>query len=226
MKSTLRQVVTALLIGTVIGTAFLLTACNRENITGTGEIKQETRTIAEFSGINVNGSYNLTGAQGDPQSFSLASNENLLPYIVTSVDDNVLNIESKKHVELHPAGQQTVDFKVSKFNSFTANGSSNFKFLNLTADNLSMVLSGSHHVEVSGQAPLLDIVVNGSADIDARNFKVDVAKIEINGSGTVYVNAAKTLDVAINGDGKIIYFGGTPQIKQTMTGSGEIKAGN
>lgn len=221
MKSFLRLTVTAV----IISTAFLLTACNKENITGTGQIKQETRTLEEFSGINVNGSYNLTGTQGDPQSFSIASNENLLPYITTLVDDNVLNIESKKNVELHPLGQQTVDFKVSKFNSFTANGSSNLKFLNLIADNLSMVLSGSHHIEVSGQAPLLDIVINGNADIDARAFKVDAAKIEINGAGTVYVNATKTLEVAINGHGKIIYFG-TPEIKQTTSGSGEIKAGN
>ena len=202
--------------------AAAITACGRKEVQGTGQEKQEVRNVAQFTGINVNGNYKILGSTGSPQKVVIASNANLLPFIETNVSDSVLIVQDQKKMVLHPTLDQRIWFNTTKFNSVTLNGSSVFQFQHLKTDNLDIHLSGAHQLLLTGTAGNLNIVVNGSSDIDARDFVVQNVTVEINGSSTVYINPAKKLKITINGDGQVVYFSQSPQIEQLINGSGKV----
>ena len=199
-----------------------VTSCSNESITGTGKPKQEVRNFSEFKGINVSGNYEILGSPGKPEKFIISTNENILPYILTSVKKGVLTVESKKSVSLHPTVTQNIWFTVPEFNSLELSGSSIFQFLDLNGDELKITLSGSHHLLLTGKATSIDLTISGSSDVDARKLNVDDAKVVINGSSTVYLNPANNLKVTINGEGKVVYFSEAPKVEQVINGAGQV----
>lgn len=199
-----------------------LTSCGRQDIKGTGELKPEVRNLAEFTGLNVSGNYEILGSKGSPDKFIIGSNENLLPYIDTSVKDSVVIVDDKKHADLHPTVPQKIWFTIPTFASLVLNGSSIFQFQDLEGSKIDINLSGSHQLLLTGKADELDLTISGSSQVDARNLATDDARIVINGSSTVYVNPAKNLNVTINGEGKVIYFSQSPRIEQKITGAGQV----
>lgn len=209
-------------IATIILASLLIISCGREQVTGSGAAKADNREVTAFTSLVVNGAYQINGNNSEKPTLTITSNENLLPFIVSSVQRGTLTIANKKNVDLFPTTQQIITFSTQNFDSLTLNGSSNFTFDNLKTKTLTMNLSGSNQVKISGQGGKLNIAVNGSGEVDTRNFKVADSTIEINGDATVYVNATKNLDVTINGNGKIISLGGTPKIRQNIHGSGQI----
>ena len=215
----MRQITKMLLLSTAI---LALTSCGRDNIQGTGEAKVEVRNLAEFTGLNVNGNFEILGAPGSPDKFVISSNANILPYILTDVKDDVVMVNNKKSADLHPTVAQKIWITVPKFNSLTLNGSSIFQFQNLTTDDLTIKLSGSHQILLTGKADSINLTISGSSDIDARNFVTTDATVEINGSSTVYVNPTNSLKVTINGEGKVIYFSPSPKIEQAINGAGQV----
>lgn len=205
-----------------MGLTVALSGCGREQVTGTGEGKQDVRNVAEFSGINVNGNYEIVGSMGSPQKVVVFSNENLLPYITSTVKSSVLMIDTSKSADIKPTIIQKMWFFSDVFDSLTLNGASRFQFLDLKAKKLVISLTGAHQLLFSGTGTDIDIVINGNSDVDAKNLAVENATIEINGSSSVLINPSKTLKVKINGNGKVIYFNKEPKIEQTINGSGQV----
>tara|TARA_R110000868_G_scaffold210193_2_gene460216 strand:+ start:2009 stop:2695 length:687 start_codon:yes stop_codon:yes gene_type:complete len=205
--------------------AATLTGCGREKVTGTGTEKQEVRNTAEFTGLNVNGNYAIAGSIASPQKVVIGSNENILPYITSSVSSDVLMIDQKSSVELTPTVEQKIWFFTNEFNSLTLTGASQFQFLGLKTDKLNISLTGSHRLIFTGTAGNLHIVVHGNSDIDAKKLLVENADIEINGDSTVLLNPTKTLKVTINGNGKVVYYNKEPKIEKIINGSGQVISG-
>jgi hypothetical protein len=220
----MNKLIVALIIS--ISTLLTVTSCSHEQVNGKGAPKQETRDVSEFTGININGNYMIQGTIGTPQKFVIGTNEDLLPYIKSSVSSDVLVIENKSSTDLHPTVSQNIWFTVKSFNNLTMTGTSQFQLPNIDSDSLRLTLTGSHRVFLSGKAAELFIVINGNTDVDARNLVAEKATIEINGSSQVLLDASKKLNVKINGNGKVIYFNDQPAIDQTVNGSGQVVSGS
>lgn len=209
----------ALLLGACV---ISLTSCGREDIKGTGELKTEVRNLAEFTGLNVSGNYEILGSTGSPEKFVIGTNENLLPHIDTTVKDGVVIVDDKKSADLHPTVAQKIWFTIPKFASLILNGSSVFQFQDLEGSKIEINLSGSHQLLLTGKAEEVDLTISGSSEVDARNLVTDEAKVVINGSSTVYLNPTKKLDVTINGEGKVVYFSQSPKVEQKINGAGQV----
>lgn len=201
-----------------------LTACGRETVKGTGDAKQEVRNLSEFTGLNVSGNYEILGSPGTPDKFVISTNENILPYIETYVKDDTVFVEGKKKADLFPTVTQNIWFTVPKFNNLTLSGASIFQYQNLDTGKLTINLSGSHQLLLTGKGEAIDLTISGSSDVDARSFVTNDATVVINGSSTVYLNPTKKLKVTINGDGKVIYFSEAPKVDQTINGSGQVSS--
>ncbi len=215
----MKRILTATLIGLAI---VAMSGCGREHVTGTGQAKMQVRKVAEFNGVNVSGSYAVIGAMGTPEKVVISTNENLLPYIESNVKDGVLIIENSKKADIEPTVKQDIWFFASSFKSIALNGSSKFQFFDMKSDKLDINLSGSHRLLLTGTATDMHLVVNGDSDVDAKKLLIDNATVEINGSGTVSLAPAKSLNVKINGSGKVTYFTKSPKIEKSVSGAGEV----
>src|SRR5665647_3381368 len=66
-----------------------------ETVKGNGQVKKENREVSAFTSLAVGGAMDVQIAYGNSNSISVEADENLLPYIETSVENGKLTINSK-----------------------------------------------------------------------------------------------------------------------------------
>ena len=98
-----------------------------ETIKGNGQIKKETREVSNYTSLASQGSMNVQIAYGNSNSVVVEADENLLPYIETSVENGKLTIKSKKNVNLKSSSKMVVHVSMTTINSLQLSGSGNIK---------------------------------------------------------------------------------------------------
>ena len=68
---------------------------------------------------------NVQIAYGNSNSVTVEADENLLPYIETTVENGKLSIKSKKNVNLKSSSKMNVYVSMTKINSLQLSGSGN-----------------------------------------------------------------------------------------------------
>ncbi|MBG9375132.1 DUF2807 domain-containing protein [Panacibacter sp. DH6] len=216
-----------------------------KTIKGNGIHNTETRPAGNFTRLSVGGPMNVTIRYGNSTNLTIDGDENLLPYIETTVKDGTLKIKVKDLNNINPTLKLTIQVSmttidgIAQAGSGTVSGSGNFEsngntsfnmsgsgklslsFASFKASDISMSGSGSMQLKgnIEGQ---LEIHQSGSGSIDCLNAPCQSATARISGSGNMKLNAAKNLEAHISGSGAI-YYSGSPSLNSHISGSGRIK---
>jgi hypothetical protein len=216
-----------------------------KSIKGDGHIKKETRTVSDFVSISSHGSLDVKITNGHSNKIEVEADENLLPYIETTVENGKLIIRTKKNSSLKSASKMVVYVSMDKINSLQLSGSGNIEVEgNLTADeNSKIMLSGSGNIHLnSGSFKSVDIAVSGSGNITVNGGSANTVSASVSGSGNVYIsglaaenvevkisgsgnakiNANTSIDAKISGSGNVFYKGGAKNISSKVAGSGKL----
>ena len=83
--------------------AVFLCQCFRspQTVHGSGNRKQEVRHVADFNKINLSGSGVLILSQGKKEALTIEIDDNVLPYIVSEVANNDLQLKPKDSTQIH-----------------------------------------------------------------------------------------------------------------------------
>jgi len=109
--------------------------------------------------------------------------------------------------------------------SLEVDGAADGQVYNLDAGRVKCDIRGAAKLSLSGKAQQLDCTIDGTAALDAKALSVSDAGVTINGAGRATVNAANSLDAAINGAGSIVYYGSPASVKPRINGAGSIQPG-
>jgi carbon monoxide dehydrogenase subunit G len=225
-------------------TGFTLGSCGLKRVKGNGEIVTSTRSEGDFNAVKAAGSFDVFFSQGETNEIRIEADENLMRYILTSVENGVLKIRTKSGVSIRPSQDIKVYVKAPRYKSVSLAGSGNMvaetkissaekikvsiagsgdiKLQEVDAPQVDVNISGSGKAEGFGNTRDLDIDVAGSGDVMMKDLKAENAKISIAGSGNVWVFASMKLDVRVAGGGDIHYYGNPPNIKSKLAGSGNL----
>jgi len=223
---------------------FMLSSCGWRRVKGNGEIVTSNRNEGNFEAVKAAGSFDVFFSQADVNEIRIEADENLMKYILTSVENGVLRIRTKSGVNIRPSQDIKVYVKSPKFKSVGLAGSGNMvaetkitstekiklsiagsgdiKLQEIDAPQVDVNISGSGKAEGFGTTRDLDIDVAGSGDVMMKDLKAENAKISIAGSGNVWVFASMKLDVRVAGGGDIHYYGNPADIKSKLAGSGNL----
>lgn len=229
----------------LLAVALVLSACMRfsdlhEEIKGSGKPGTETRSLANFTKIRLEGAMDVYVTQGASESARIEADDNLLKYITTDVSNNELEISSTESLEsdnpikvyvtvksltaLNLEGSGTMvtqtPFNSREFGASIA-GSGDIN-ANITAEKLNASIAGSGNVILKGSANLASVSVAGSGDVKGYDLVAKTASVDIAGSGDCEVNATEQLTGNIMGSGSI-YYHGDPKLNTSIMGSGDIK---
>jgi hypothetical protein len=216
-----------------------------ETIKGNGQIKKETRELSNFTSLSSQGSMNVQIAYGNSNSITIEADENLLPYIETSVENGKLSIKSKKNVNLKSTSKINVYVSMTKINSLLLSGSGNINGSgaftndaktdmgvsgsgNLTLNfdtfkDLDLSIAGSGNIELKGNGTnTISAHISGSGNIDCSNISSNNVDAKISGSGNVKVYASNSIDAKISGSGNVFYKGNATKISSKVAGSGKV----
>ncbi|MFC2137536.1 head GIN domain-containing protein [Bacteroidota bacterium] len=95
-------------------------------------------------------------------------------------------------------------------------------YIDLEADVVEVELIGSGDIVLEGSADESDLYIAGSGDIESEDLEVDECFAKIVGSGDIFVNVRRILDVKITGSGDLYYIGNPDRVYQDITGSGDL----
>ncbi len=241
--------ITRLLFALAI-TAFIFPACyfdfdddDRDNFInceeGFGSTITEELNLSDFTGIKLSIDAQVYISQGDRQEVLVKGQDNIIGELETNVRNDIWEIEFDDCVENHDVLR--IYITSPNLNYIANNGSGKIRSDNVlkTPDldlknngsgdvQLSMETTivnvrntGSGKLELEGVATTLDLNIDGSGDVEAFDFLVKDAQVDIEGSGDAQVNVADFLEIRIDGSGDV-YYKGDPDIKITSKGSGKV----
>lgn len=197
MNKVIQWIIGLVIVGTVV-----LNACT--GIRGSGNMIVESRAVSNFDRVDLSGG-DLTITQGEAESLTVETDDNLMRYVKTDVRNGTLYLDE--------------DSRQLGFSSPTR-----LVFTLQVKDLTGLSLSGSGSVEAATIATdRLDIDVSGSGNINAGDLHSDVVDVRVSGSGETTVWAVETLDVNLSGSGDVRYYG-EPRINSSKSGSGTVNS--
>ena len=215
---------------------------------GNGNVITEKRNVTDFHSIKSSGSIDIEISPSESYSVEVQNDENLMEYVVTEINNGVLEVRYKSgsysndHVKVYVGAPSLNEISSSGSADITINSTLNNSTLK-NNDEISFHLSGSGDVKGSVDAPSIKAYSSGSGDIKlsgrTQNFLCEIrgsgdvnceelrsenADVSVMGSADVHVFASVSLKVTVSGSGDVYYSGKpqNPQIK--IRGSGEVRS--
>jgi hypothetical protein len=234
----------------LIGVMFLIiaTACSDRNtdpvssltITGSGVMASEGRTVPSFHSVSLTTVGNVLIGHSAQQSVNVTVDDNIMPFITTTVSGGVLVIGSNQSVSLSDF-DLTVNIAMPELRAITLNGVGNLTGLSQFAgDTLNLTINGVGNIVCDADMYLLNstiggvgnLIVSGQAtrhvaslasvgNLESFGLMSDTALVTVSGQGNAEVNVADYLNVSISGAGSVLYRG-QPNIDVFITGSGSV----
>ncbi len=209
-------------------------------ISGNHSPATEMRRARNFDEVSVSGSFDVQIIPGDEYSVRITAESNLLDYIETEVIDHKLRIYNRNLYNIHNHEPMLIEIVCPSLNELHLSGSGNVNtelfvsdefdvsvsgsgtiYAQVDALELDANISGSGKIELEGTSRNAEIDISGSGKIHAFDFPLEYCDAHISGSGSMYVNASKTLEAAISGSGNIYYIN-HPVVHARTSGSGKV----
>jgi len=185
----------------------LLSACGMAIIPGSGRITNETRDVYSYSQIVFSAPGELTIDQNGHEGLAIEADDNLLPYIHTRVQSDVLYIYIEPDlVELYPSKPILYALSVDTLTRVTLNGSGIIRSDELIAPNLDFDLNGSGQILMAAvKSQTTTLVLDGSGEYRFNSLMTDQFTVTLDGSGDIAMEEVlvKSADLEIDGSGKL-----------------------
>lgn len=211
---------------------------------GSGKPVDSARKVGAFSVLRLDSSVDVHAHAGTAPAVTVHADDNIAPLIETVVEGDTLVVRLKKGssfstsrkmvvdvtfttltgVHQHGSGDLHVDrLSAPKFEASIA-GSGDLHIDSAQVGTFALSIAGSGDVVIAGTADEARFGIDGSGDVDARNFAAKKVAVRIAGSGDARVNATESIDASVAGSGDITYSGHPREVSRSVAGSGSIAA--
>lgn len=232
---------------TVFLAAILFTSCdvslNGDSITGNGNIRTETRKPGSFHGVESSGSIDIEISSGDSYSVSVENDDNILPFVITEVENGILNVYYKENTSVNN-DHAKVYIKTPSLDKIISSGSANITIKDgvknnqeikisvagsgdiegtVDAPKVSASIGGSGNISLKGRTKDFDVKIGGSGDAKCGDLQSENTSVSIAGSGSAHVFASVHLKANIVGSGDVYYRGNPQSPEINSIGSGSVK---
>jgi len=189
---------------------------------GSGNIGRETRDLPAYDKIDAGGVAEVRLSQGPEQVTEVETDENLLPFIKTTVEDGTLNISTEKirdysklviHVTLpdlsyiNASGASHITgvtpFEIS-YLMIEGSGATEIE-MELIVETLESDLSGAAEMKLKGTANSHNSEISGAASLKAFDLETQTTSISASGAANGEVTALKELDLETSGAAEVQY---------------------
>jgi hypothetical protein len=217
-----RVLLIALLCALVAGCTFSGLDFNGEK--GSGVTKSEKRELPAFTELETNGPFDIQISCGQPQSFEISGDDNLLPLIKTEVDGNRLKIKTERG--LSPKTPLKLVIALKNIEKIDTSGITRIKLKNVDNDRLALEASGAGKLDADGKTKDLKLSLSGAGQMDLSELKAVKADVNCSGAGQISLFASEELKADLSGAGKITYYGNPKTVTPHVSGVGNISKGD
>jgi hypothetical protein len=207
---------------TLVAVGALAVAAPADTLYGSGKAGSSLRTVPAFRGIELEGSIDLEFRTGPTQRVEIVADDNLLPYVTTTVKDGSLKIGTASRSISTRTGMKAV-IVAPDLGALAIRGSGDAKVAGIAGKSFAVSVKGSGDVEVAGRADAVAVKLWGSGDVDVKNLVARSAAVELEGSGDVEVHATQVVAINLDGSGEVDVYGKPRSVVRKVNGSGSIE---
>ena len=189
-------------------------------VKGSGVAATQTRTLPAFTAVDLAGANNVTVYVGRTQAVTVRGDDNLIPYVTTTVQDGTLAIRQSRNFSTR--SPMSVAVAVPALAAVTLSGTGVLNVYGVKAAHFSVRAPGSGVLTVTGRTTTLDATLSGTGDLRLDALGAHDATATVSGSGRLQVNASHSLDATVSGVGSIVYTGSPTELTKKVTGTGAI----
>lgn len=211
------------------------------NVVGNGNVVEEVRSLTGYSSVSNSGIFNVHVVQGTENSFKVECEENLLPLLITRVEDSTLIIEMSEN-SIRQTKSSNIYITLTELNELKNSGVGNVDITRVSGNALKIDNSGVGNLKVDidyarvdcrntgvgnlvfmGGIMNLKLTNKGVGNVTANEINPDIAYIENSGVGNVKIRCARELSIFNHGVGNVRYMG-TASLKEIESeGVGSVK---
>lgn len=213
-------------------------------VAGSGVVKSEERRVSGFDAIEVEYPAEITVQQGESESVTIETDDNLLPQLGTEVRNGTLYFENTEkswnervnpsttvqvtitvvdlsQVSFPSAGKMLVKSLETESLAISVSGAGDIELTDLDVNRLEFTLSGAGNVYADGTAENLQLRISGFGSFNGDELESQEVEVAISGAGSATVWAESNLDARISGAGSVNYYG-DPEVSKSVSGVGSV----
>jgi hypothetical protein len=211
-------------------------------VEGSGNVKEESRNVGDFSSVSVEQGVSATISVGSKRSVTVSADDNLVPLVRTEVKNGRLSIglsqgpiTSSRAIRVNvttpelkavaASGGSAVTVEGTTGSTFEAEGSGGAVLTvnKAKADQIKVSASGGGRITLSGAAKELKVHMSGGAGIKAMD--VPATSVSISGSGGAHaeVAASESLEADLSGGAKVRVKGNPTKRSINRSGGAEVR---
>jgi hypothetical protein len=212
-------------------------------VRGSGRIISEERQVSGFSSVSVGGGMQLRVIQGADFSCVVEAEDNLLPYILTEVEQNRLIISFESGRSYRTGNPIRITVSLPEVDGLTASGGSRIRAEELEGAELLLAasggsrvtirqlgyqrleanLSGGSQAELAGQVEAMTATMSGGGQYRAEDLRTVTASVAASGGGEVRVWVEESLQADLSGGSRMDYYG-SPLLTQNTSGGSTVRS--
>lgn len=197
--------------------------------TGSGTLGQETREVAGFDAIDLEGPFRATIEVGSPggaegpsaTTLELRGDDDVVPKVRAEVQGSTLHLSLPGRVVTKLPLEAIV--RVPSLVELDASGAATVVVSGLEGERLEVDASGASRVSLAGRVDALDLEVSGASAVEAQGLSVTQASVDASGASTVDVLARQVLHAEASGASTIRYHGRPAQLAEDASGASTIE---
>lgn len=176
---------------------------NAKTITGDGKIITKTQKLPNITSMELGGNFDLTINPSNSNELTITTDENILPYLNSSVSNEVYKLTIKSDSNISLKKPIAAVFNTQNLNSLVLGGSVNLHANNLNAKQFSLIAAGNNQAEISGNIQQLLLSLRGKSAINATVANNNTLEVSSMGNHELTL-AGETQNLKIIAQGKII----------------------
>jgi hypothetical protein len=194
-------------------------------VEGSGNIVTQTVDVSSFDRVTLSGFGDVYVEQGQSESLSVQTDDNLIPLLDIKVRGKELTLGLKPGLDVSPSKSIIYNLTVKDLSGVTLAGSGNFYVEPVQSNDLAVSILGSGNIDIKGlNTGTLSLDLYGSGNMTLMDINAQKVDTSLRGSGDLKLEGnASTQSITISGSGN--YLAGDLQTDRTdvsVPGSGDV----
>ncbi len=227
----------------IVALAFLLSSSVNAQFwgeKGNGNVQKQDREIGSFSVISASSGLDVYVIQGDKESLTVETDENLMEYIITRVkgDELILkvdgNIRRSTKMSVYLTLVNVHEINVSSGADFKTRGLINASNLDIrvssgadakmevNAKELSCSVSSGADARLQGKADYFAGKASSGSDLRAKELIAKTCKAKASSGGDVSVYASEAIEAHASSGGNVSYYGNPEKVNTSDSSGGDV----
>ncbi|HEY5469801.1 MAG TPA: head GIN domain-containing protein [Bacteroidales bacterium] len=212
----------------------------RRTVYGNGKVVTKERKVENFTAIRVSTGIDVYLKQGNNETVSVETDENIQEYILTEVRGGVLNVYTEVSIRdterkrVYVTMKEVTSVRTSSAGDvfgespitsdrleLSASSAGNIK-LEVSAKEIKVSISSSGDITLTGDAGLLEADLSSAGDLNAYDLNVKEADVSVSSAGDADVNVSEKLTARASSAGDVNYHGNPKFIDAHSSSAGGV----